>query len=132
MRSLFIIPIVLLSCTPTIDKMERVGRETTDSAMSILDNLPTTTKTIYETRVQTKTLTKVVPVVQVHKEIVYAEREEIGPVMAMSRPYKPEVIRDTVYIEKVQRVLTTSTTKRRRCWFCRVDTVYVRDTVYLR
>ena len=136
MRALLIIPILLLGCTPTIDRVDRKGRETTDSALSILDSLPTTT-TVYETRIKTLTQTKVVPRVEIQKELVYieAERSEIGPLMAMSRPSTPTVVTDTVYIERVveNRILTASKEPKKKRWslFNRVDTVYVRDTIYL-
>ena len=137
MRALLVIPILLLGCTPTIDRVERKGRETTDSALSILDSLPTATRTVYETRIKTLTQTKVVPRVEIQKELVYieAERSEIGPLMAMSKPSAPTVVTDTVYIERIieNRILTASKPPKKKRWslFNRVDTVYVRDTVYL-
>ena len=97
MRALLIIPVLLLGCTPTIDRVDRRGRETTDSALSILENLGDSPDTLREVRVETKTIVKT-RVVEV----------ESSPVInAMVRP--------------------SYSIERRGC-----DTVYIRDTVYLR
>ena len=95
MRVLLVIPILLLGCTPTIDRVDRRGRETTDSALSILENLGDSPDTLREVRVETKTIVKIRVV-------------ESSPVInAMVRP--------------------SYSIERRGC-----DTVYIRDTVYLR
>ena len=95
MRVLLVIPILLLGCTPTIDRVDRRGRETTDSALSILEDLGDSPDTLREVRVETKTIVKIRVV-------------ESSPVInAMVRP--------------------SYSIERRGC-----DTVYIRDTVYLR
>jgi hypothetical protein len=92
MRAL--IPILLLvSCTPTIEKMERHDKSMTDSAMSVLDGLAPTVDTI--SIVKTQTIEK----------IRYIESSP--RVLAMVRPMHIERmrcdtvwIRDTVYISR--------------------------------
>ena len=96
MRALLIIPVLLLGCTPTIDRVDRRGRETTDSALSILEDLGDSPDTLREVRVETKTIVKIRVV-------------ESSPVInAMVRPsYSIErrgcdtvYIRDTVFISR--------------------------------
>jgi pantothenate synthetase len=84
MRAL--IPILLLvSCTPSIEKMERHDKSMTDSAMSVLDGLAPTVDTI--SIVKTQTIEK----------IRYIESSP--RVLAMVRPVTTERMRcDTVFI----------------------------------
>ena len=98
MRALLIIPVLLLGCTPTIDRVDRRGRDVTDSALSILEDLDVNPDTIREVRVKTQTIVKT-RVVEV----------ESSPVInAMVRPsYSIErrgcdtvYIRDTVFISR--------------------------------
>ena len=94
MRAL--IPVLLLvSCTPSIEKMERHDKSMTDSAMSVLDGLTPTVDTI--SIVKTQTIEK----------IRYVQTEESPRVLAMARPMPIErmrcdtvFIRDTVYISR--------------------------------
>lgn len=102
MRAL--IPILLLiSCTPSIEKMERHDKSMTDSAMSVLDGLTSTVDTV--SIVKTRTIEKTNTI----EKIKYVEVEvESSPVLAMARPMPMPLI------------------ERRRC-----DTVFIRDTVWI-
>ena len=88
-----LLSILLISCTPSIEKMERHDKSMTDSAMSVLDGLAPTVDTI--SIVKTQTIEK----------IRYIESSP--RVLAMVRPM-PLI-------------------ERMRC-----DTVFIRDTVYIR
>ena len=94
MRAL--IPFLLLvSCTPTIEKMERHDKSMTDSAMSVLDGLVPTVDTV--SIVTTKTI----------ERVKYVEVESSPVISAMVRPSYIErrgcdtvYIRDTVFISR--------------------------------
>ena len=98
---LLIPALLLVSCTPTIEKVERHDKTMTDSAMSVLDGLtaPTVdTVSIVRTRTIEKTNTI--------EKIRYVEVES-APVLAMVRPVSIErrgcdtvYIRDTVWISR--------------------------------
>ncbi len=80
-----LLSILLISCTPTIEKMERHDKSMTDSAMSVLDGLAPTVDTI--SIVKTQTIEK----------IRYIESSP--RVLAMARPMPIERMRcDTVFI----------------------------------
>ncbi len=84
MRAL--IPILLLvSCTPSIEKMERHDKSMTDSAMSVLDGLTPTVDTISIVKTQTIEKSRYI--------------ESSPRVLAMVRPMPIERMRcDTVFI----------------------------------
>ena len=101
MRAL--IPVLLLvSCTPSIEKMERHDKSMTDSAMSVLDGLTPTVDTvsIVKTRIIEKNNTI--------EKIKYVEVE------VQSSPRVLAMVRPMPLIERM------------RC-----DTVFIRDTVYI-
>ena len=80
-----LLSILLISCTPSIEKMERHDKSMTDSAMSVLDELAPTVDTI--SIVKTQTIEK----------IRYIESSP--RVLAMVRPMPIERMRcDTVFI----------------------------------
>jgi len=80
-----LLSILLISCTPSIEKMERHDKSMTDSAMSVLDGLAPTVDTI--SIVKTQTIEK----------IRYIESSP--RVLAMVRPVTTERMRcDTVFI----------------------------------
>ena len=88
-----LLSILLISCTPSIEKMERHDKSMTDSAMSVLDGLTPTVDTV--SIVKTQTIEK----------IRYIESSP--RVLAMVRPVTTErmrcdtvFIRDTVYISR--------------------------------
>ncbi len=88
-----ILCLLLVSCTPTIERVERHDASVTDSAMSVLDGLAPTVDTI--SIVKTQTIEK----------IRYIESSP--RVLAMVRPVTIErmrcdtvFIRDTVYISR--------------------------------
>lgn len=91
--------LLLSSCTPTIDRVERHDASVTDSAMSVLSTLSTTGK-------DTVTLVQVKTVEKVKTEVRFIESESIREVLGM-QVFPREVggcdtvwIRDTVYIVK--------------------------------
>ena len=80
-----LLSILLISCTPSIEKVERHDKSMTDSAMSVLDGLAPTVDTI--SIVKTQTIEK----------IRYIESSP--RVLAMVRPVTTERMRcDTVFI----------------------------------
>ncbi len=88
-----ILCLLLVSCTPTIERVERHDASVTDSALSVLDGLAPTVDTI--SIVKTQTIEK----------IRYIESSP--RVLAMVRPMPIErmrcdtvFIRDTVYISR--------------------------------
>lgn len=93
-----LIPFLLLmaSCTPSIEKMERHDKTMTDSAMSVLDGL--TPDTVSVTIERVKTLESV-------RYVDRVEYIESSPVLAMVRPVSSERSKvDTVYIYRVDTV----------------------------
>jgi len=86
-----IICLLLMSCTPTIEKVERHDPSMTDSAMSVLSTIGKDTVALVQVRTIEKTLVR------------YVQSEPIR--VAMVRPLPIErrgcdtiYIRDTVYI----------------------------------
>ena len=99
----FLIPILLLvSCTPTIEKMEKRDKTMTDSAMAVLDALPSTY------RVDTVSIVKTQTVERIKETVKYVEVESSPVFNAVVRPVMPIErrgcdtvwIRDTVYISR--------------------------------
>ena len=89
-----ILLLLLSSCTPSIEKMERHDKTMTDSAMSVLSSLGKDTVTLVKTRTIEKVKT----------EVRFIETEPIREVLGM-KVFPREVggcdtvyIRDTVYI----------------------------------
>ena len=86
-----IICLLLVSCTPTIEKVERHDPSMTDSAMSVLSTIGKDTVTLVKTRTIEKTLVK------------YVQSEPIRVAMVRPAPIERRgcdtvYIRDTVYI----------------------------------
>ena len=90
--------LLLASCTPTIDRVDRHDASVTDSALSVLSTLSTT-------GMDTVTLVKTRTIERVKTEVRFIESEPIRE--AMMRPMPMErrgcdtvYIRDTVYISR--------------------------------
>lgn len=103
-----------------------------DSALALLDSM-SSPKMIYVKSVQTVTRVDRVEVPRLQKETVYLTEESFPLVKAMPRM---EVVRDTVTIERVQTVEKVSLAAPKKTWSLFtikrvVDTVYVKDTVYI-
>ena len=96
---------LLSSCTPSIERVERQDSSMTDSAMSVLASIETSPDTITLERVQTIERVKTVS-----KEVVKYVEVESSPVFsAMVRPLPVYSIeekrgRDTVYVYRVDTV----------------------------
>ena len=91
--------LLLASCTPTIDRVERHDASVTDSALSVLSTLSTT-------GMDTVTLVKTRTIERVKTEVRFIESEPIREVLGM-QVFPREVggcdtvwIRDTVYISR--------------------------------
>ena len=91
--------LLLVSCTPTIDRVERHDASVTDSALSVLSTLSTT-------GVDTVTLVKTRTIERIKTEVRFIESEPIREVLGM-QVFPREVggcdtvwIRDTVYISR--------------------------------
>ena len=88
-----IICLLLVSCTPTIEKVERHDPSMTDSAMSVLSTIGKDTVTLVKTRTIEKIKT----------EVRFIESEPIRVAMVRPAPIERRGcdtvwIRDTVYI----------------------------------
>jgi len=139
-----LIPIVfvfsLVSCSPSevldspvVGSSPTLSR--TDSALLLLDSLSKPKVINLE-----KEVVRVVPgkeriktVTQIQTETVYVDREVVADAVVRS-DYAPRV--DTVYIREAEVVRVAETPSRRRRALIQivkrvVDTVYVRDTVYM-
>ena len=98
MKTLLIIPVLLLGCTPTIDRVDRRGSSTTDSCLSILEDLDVSPDTIREVRVKTQTIVKT-RVVEVESSPVI--NAMVRPSYSIERRGCDTVwIRDTVFISR--------------------------------
>ena len=91
--------LLLVSCTPTIDRVERHDASVTDSALSVLSTLSTT-------GMDTVTLVKTRTIERIKTEVRFIESEPIREVLGM-QVFPREVggcdtvwIRDTVYISR--------------------------------
>ena len=90
--------LLLASCTPTIDRVDRHDKSMTDSALSVLSTLSTT-------GMDTVTLVKTRTIERVKTEVRFIESEPIRE--AMMRPMPMERrgcdtvwIRDTVFLSR--------------------------------
>jgi hypothetical protein len=96
-----LIPIVItfsvVSCTPTIDRVDKHLSSTTDSALSILEDLDVTPDTIREVTVKTQTIVKT-RVVEVESSPVV--NAMVRPVSIEKRGCDTVWIRDTVFISR--------------------------------
>ena len=85
--------LLLASCTPTIDRVERHDASVTDSALSVLSTIGKDTVTLVKTRTIEKTLVK------------YVQSEPIRVAMVRPAPIEKRgcdtvYIRDTVYLSR--------------------------------
>lgn len=113
-------------------------RTRSDSALALLSSLTATApKTVYVKTVQTVTRVAKVAVPHIQKETVYVREDMFPLVSPMVRPMPdPVYVRDTVMMEKVVPVERVSLASPKRGWSLFtikrvVDTVYLRDTVYI-
>ena len=88
-----IICLLLVSCTPTIERVERHDASVTDSALSVLSTIGKDTVTLVKTRTIEKTLVK------------YVQSEPIRVAMVRPAPIERRGcdtvwIRDTVYLSR--------------------------------
>lgn len=88
--------LLLVSCTPTIDRVERHDKSMTDSAMSVLSTIGKDTVTLVKTRT----------IERIKTEVRFIESEPIREVLGM-QVFPREVggcdtvyIRDTVYLSR--------------------------------
>lgn len=88
--------LLLVSCTPTIDRVERHDKSMTDSAMSVLSTIGKDTVTLVKTRT----------IERVKTEVRFIESEPIREVLGM-QVFPREVggcdtvwIRDTVFLSR--------------------------------
>ncbi len=96
MRAAVLLLLLLSSCTPTIERVEKHDKTMTDSALSVLSTIGKDTVTL----LQVKTIEKI------KTEVRFIESEPIREVLGM-QVFPREVggcdtvyIRDTVYIVK--------------------------------
>ena len=90
--------LLLASCTPTIDRVDRHDPSMTDSALSVLSTLSTT-------GMDTVTLVKTRTIERVKTEVRFIESEPIREAMMRPMPIirrgcDTVWIRDTVYLSK--------------------------------
>ena len=88
-----ILLLLITSCTPTIDRVERHDASVTDSALSVLSTIGKDTVTLVKTRTIEKTLVK------------YVQSEPIRVAMVRPAPIERRGcdtvwIRDTVYLSR--------------------------------
>ena len=88
-----ILCLLLVSCTPTIERVERHDASVTDSALSVLSTIGKDTVTLVKTRTIEKTLVK------------YVQSEPIRVAMVRPAPIERRecdtvYIRDTVYLSR--------------------------------
>jgi hypothetical protein len=88
-----ILLLLITSCTPTIDRVERHDASVTDSALSVLSTIGKDTVTLVKTRTIEKTLVK------------YVQSEPIRVAMVRPAPIEKRgcdtvYIRDTVYLSR--------------------------------
>lgn len=90
--------LLLASCTPTIDRVERHDASVTDSALSVLSTLSTT-------GVDTVTLVKTRTIERVKTEVRFIESQPIReaivrPMPIVRRGCDTVYVRDTVYLSR--------------------------------
>ena len=88
-----ILLLLITSCTPTIERVERHDASVTDSALSVLSTIGKDTVTLVKTRTIEKTLVK------------YVQSEPIRVAMVRPAPIERRecdtvYIRDTVYLSR--------------------------------